>query len=143
MTDKDELPVEVKKWEQSTEYMLTKQNINTLMGIIIDSCFSRWNEKEMLIAQKIEDLVSGYVLGEMEKLYNERVFTKKQLKATRQQAKEEGAREERKNNEKMMQDLIWSLYEIGFFDGDMVKDLGEAIEQQFDQLTKPSVKEQE
>lgn len=77
MTNPTPLTKEQNDWEKSTKYMLAKANINILMGNIIETCFSRWNEKEMLIAQKIEDLVSNYVLDEMMKLNNERKFYKK------------------------------------------------------------------
>ena len=47
---------------QTTVKSLIKEyELNDLMGKIIDHCFSRWNEKDLLIANRIKQFVDDFL----------------------------------------------------------------------------------
>lgn len=47
---------------QTTVKSLIKEyELNDLMGKIIDHCFSRWNEKDLLIANRIKQFVADFL----------------------------------------------------------------------------------
>ena len=45
----------------TTKNLITDFELNELMAKIIDHCFNRWNEKELLIANRIKQFVADFL----------------------------------------------------------------------------------
>lgn len=66
----------------TTKNLITDFELNELMAKIIDHCFNRWNEKELLIANRIKQFVADFL---ERKLANELDSANEQARADERQ----------------------------------------------------------